>query len=174
MIAFACANMSLQYSQVERSRSATPYKPGDPNDPSKISEDQKEKGFYEALIKDNGRPCYPIELGFDVFEDPGQYKDILEYWEHDGGPWPKRRVFSAQLDRRKYFRHRQRRGRQYYVRHDPSSELQKFVRERRRKFGLNDDTRLCEVVADQSKLEDWMEYQNHELLTYESLEQKLK
>ncbi len=175
MIAFVCTNIFLHYSQVERSRSATPYNPYNPNDPSEIAKDQKkDKESYEALIKDNGRPCYPIELGFDVFGTPGQYEDIIEYWQQDTGAWEKRLVFSAQLSRWKSFRNRQQRDRQYCVRYDWFPKLHEFLRNRRRKFGLDGDVHLCEVAADQSKLEDWMEYQNHELMKCERLEESLK
>lgn len=62
-----CADTFLLYSQVERSRSATPVlPPWEPDDP-----EGQEKESHEALVKDNGRPCYPIELGFDVFDNPG-------------------------------------------------------------------------------------------------------
>ena len=83
-------------------------------------------------------------------------------------------MFSAQLNRWKSFRNRQQRDRQYCVRHDWFLKLHELLRDRRRKFGLDGDVHLCEVSADQSKLEDWMEYQNHELLKYERLEESLK
>lgn len=39
---------------------------------------------------------------------------------------------------------------------------------------MDGDIHLCENVADQSKLEDWMEYQDYELRDYEGLEEGLK
>lgn len=176
LIAFACTKVSFHYSQVvERSRSATPYDPYDPTDPKEIAEDQnKEKESYEALIKDNGRPCYPIEIGFDVFETPGHYKDIVEYWQQDNGPCSKRLVYSAQLTRWKSFRAWQHRTRRSYVPRNRFPQLHEQLRDCRRKHGLDGDVHLREVAADQSKLEDWTEYQVYELFTYEKLKESLK
>ena len=69
MITLLGADLLLLYSQVERSRSATPYDPNlwKPDDP-----EGEEKESYESLVEDNGGPCYSIELGFDVFNNPGQ------------------------------------------------------------------------------------------------------
>ncbi|KAL9100367.1 MAG: hypothetical protein Q9163_004249 [Psora crenata] len=160
---------------IERSRSATPYDPYDPNEPEQIAEEQKkEKESHEALIKDNGRPCYPIELGFDVFENPGQYKDILEYWQWGRGSEYKRLIFLAQLRRWEWFRRRQQYHRRYYVRRNRFHEFPEILRERRRKYGLDGDLQLHEDVAKQSKLDEWMEYQDYELLEYEHLQRSLK
>ena len=170
MITLPYADTFLLYSQVERSRSATPYDPNpwQPDDP-----EGEEKESHEALVKDKGRPCYPIELGFDVFDNPGQYKEILEYWQE--GKSSDRQVFTAQLSDWKYFR----RGQQS-VRYDCRAranlfhEYVKIARERRRIHGLDGDLQLREDVAEQSKLDDWMEYQNDKLRQYEGLEKKLK
>ena len=129
-----------------------------------------EEEWYETLIKNNGRPCYPIELGFDVFDNPGQYKDILEYWQ-----WDKlgKRVFSAQWwEWRTEFRARQQGNRRRY-RHS-FTQFQEFLRDRRRRHGLDGDLHLCEKVAEQSPLNDWMEYQDYKLQQYEDLEKRLK
>lgn len=123
------------------------------------------------MIKGNGRPCYPIELGFDVFDNE-QYKDILEYWQRERSSG--RRVFSAQLFEWEEFRRSQQCDRRKYVRHDWFHKFQEIVRERRRKFGLDGDVHLREQVAEQSKLDDWMEYQNYKLRKYERFEQSLK
>ncbi|KAI9889401.1 MAG: hypothetical protein M1814_005337 [Vezdaea aestivalis] len=161
-------------SRVERGRSATPVAPPwDYNDPERVEEDwEEEKKSHEALIKDNGRPCYPIELEFDVFNTPGQHKDILNYWQK--GLSCKRLIFSGQLNDWKEFRFRQDYDRQRFMRHDRFSRLQGFQQERRRKYGLDGDVHLCENIADQNKLQDWMEYQNYKLMKYERLEDSLK
>ena len=133
-----------------------------------------EKESHEALIRNNGRPCYPIELGFDIFNNPGQYKDILEYWQKGQDELNKRLIFSAQWFEWKEFRSRQRGNRQHYVPRNLFFKFQEVLQERRRKHGLDGDLHLCEEVADQSKLEDWMEYQNYELRKYEAMEERLK
>ncbi|KAI9778187.1 MAG: hypothetical protein M1816_004239 [Peltula sp. TS41687] len=134
--------------QVDRSRSATPVlPPWEPDDLEGI-----EKAAYEALINDNGRPCYPIELGFDNFKKPRQYKDILEYWQE--GDLSDRLILSAQLFRWKSFRARQQGNRHYYVPRNRFHELQEFLLERRRRHGLNGDLQLREEPTEQSKLDD--------------------
>ena len=126
------------------------------------------------MIKDNGRPCYPIELGFDVFENPGQYKDILEYWQSDLQIAEKKLVFSAQWREWELFRRIQQSNRRKFVARAGFPKFLEFVRERRRKYGLDGDVHFREQVAEQSKLDDWMEYQNYNLLRYEALERGLK
>ncbi len=78
-----CADTIIEHRRVERSRSHTPIAPPfDPDDPEQVGGDLRvERQAHQAVINDHGRPCYPIELGFDVFRHPGQYKEILEYWE---------------------------------------------------------------------------------------------
>ncbi|KAL9025960.1 MAG: hypothetical protein Q9196_005303, partial [Gyalolechia fulgens] len=155
--------------EVERSRSATPYDPNpwEPDDP-----EGEERRAHEALIKDNGRPCYPIELGFDIFDNPGQYKEILEYWQEDDSS--DKRVFLSQLRDWENIRQKQRDIRRYYIRRKRFHEYQEFVLERRRRHGLDGDPQLYENVAEQSKVDDWMEYQHYKLGGYEGLEQKLE
>ena len=160
-----------------RPRSASPsdslVTPSSLGPEEQLEEDRKkEDESHEALIEDSGRPCYPIELGFGVFDNPGQYRDILEYWQREDSS--DRLVFSAQLFDWKDFRSRQQHNRRRYVSRDRFFKFQEVHRDRRRKYGLDGDVHLREKVADQSKLEDWMEYQNYELQNYEILEKGLK
>ncbi|KAL9606106.1 MAG: hypothetical protein Q9179_000732 [Wetmoreana sp. 5 TL-2023] len=165
--------------RVERSRSCTPILPPyDPNDPEEIENDLRvEREAHEALVDDNGRPCYPIELGFEVFNNPGQYKDLLEYWqawesgaEDDTERW----IFFRQLERWKKFRQFQQKNRRYFVFHSRFPEFQQQVLERRRRHGLGGDIQLLEEQDKQSKLDEWMEYQDYELRTYERLAKDLE
>ncbi|KAI4140541.1 MAG: hypothetical protein LQ341_003792 [Variospora aurantia] len=109
--------------RIERSRSrswctpiASPY---NPNDPEEVEKDLRvEREAYEELFGDNGRPCYPIELGLEVFNNPGQYKEIFGYWqdyESGAGETTERWVFFRQLKRWKLFRQFQQRNRHYFV-----------------------------------------------------------
>ncbi|KAL8900704.1 MAG: hypothetical protein Q9207_005571 [Kuettlingeria erythrocarpa] len=168
--------------RIERSRSrswctpiASPY---DPNDPKEVEKDLRvEREAYEELLGDNGRPCYPIELGLEVFNNPGQYKEILGYWqdyESAVGEITERWVFFFQLKRWKLFRQFQQRNRRYFVFHNRFPEFQQQVLERRRRHGLDGDVQLLEAHDKQSKLDDWMEYQDYELRTYERLEKGFK
>ena len=152
--------------------------PYNPNDPEEVEKDLKvEREAHEELARDNGRPCYPIELGFDIFNNPGQYRDLFEYWsdyESGAGETTKRWVFFRQLKRWKKFRQFQQRNRRYFVFHNRFPEFQQHVLERRRRHGLDGDMQLLEEQDKQSKLDDWMEYQDYELRTYERLEKDFK
>jgi len=151
--------------------------PFDPDDPEQVEEDLRvEREAHEALISDNGRPCYPIELGFDVFKHPGQYKELFEYWRRESGVTEDtaRWIFFLQLERWKKFRQFQQKNRRYFVFHDRFPEFQQKVLERRRRHGLDGDAQLLEEQNKQSKLDDWMEYQDYELREYEHLEKDFK
>ncbi|KAL9011221.1 MAG: hypothetical protein Q9173_003916 [Seirophora scorigena] len=151
--------------RVERSRSATPYNPN-PWQPDDL--ERLEKEAHDALVKDNGRPCYPIELGFDIFDNPGQYKEILEYWQY--GKSSDRRVFLRQLRDWELVRRNQRDVRRWYIRRNRFHEYRVSVLERRRKHKLDGDPQLYKNMAEQSKVDDWMEYQHYVLWEYEELE----
>ena len=133
-----------------------------------------ERKAHEALVGDNGRPCYPIELGFEVFDNPGQYKDIFEYWRGESGYHRSQLMFHAQLVRWEKFRRFQQKNRRYFIFHSRFPELQQKVLERRRRHGLDGDVQLLEEQSKQSRLDDWMEYQDYELGESERLEKEYK
>ncbi|KAL8744022.1 MAG: hypothetical protein Q9190_003690 [Brigantiaea leucoxantha] len=148
-----------------------------PDDPKQIKADLKaERKEHERLVRDNGRPCYPIELGLDIFKHSGQYKEILEYWngESDASEPPNRRVFFHQHIRWEAFRRFQQLYRGFFVRHKRFPEFRQEVVERRRRHGLDGDVQLFEERDKQSKLDDWIEYQDYELGIYERLQKDFK
>ncbi|KAI4196204.1 MAG: hypothetical protein LQ350_006697 [Teloschistes chrysophthalmus] len=165
------AELLVLYSQIERSCSASPAR--SPTPPYTVGQQQEdEKRDYEALLKEKGRPCYPIELGFLVFDNPGQYKDILEYWQH---PFSlNKRVFGKQLYEWHEFQRRRQRWRRSYVRRNRFHEYRELTREIRRRHGFGGDVHPREELAEQSKLDDWGEYQAYKLWEHEWSEQKLK
>ena len=79
-----------------------------------------------------------------------------------------------QLNRWKRFRQFQQKNRSYFVLHQRFPEFQQKVLERRRRHGLDGDPRLREEQGKQSEIDDWMEYQDYELRTYERLEKELE
>ena len=169
-----CTDTSITYRRVERSRSPTPIAlPFDPDDPKQVEEDLRvERKAHEALVNDNGQPCYPIELGFEVFHNPGQYKDIFEYWQGESGvnQETKRWIYFLQLERWERFRQFQQRNRRYFIFHSRFPEFQQKVLERRQRHRLDGNLQLLEEPSKQSRLDDWMEYQDYELRTYERSE----
>lgn len=64
--------------------------------------------------------------------------------------------------------------RRYFVFYSRFPEFQQKVFKRRQRHGLNGDVQLLEDRDKQSELNDWMEYQDHELREYEHLEKDLK
>ncbi|MCJ1382857.1 hypothetical protein MMC17_005970 [Xylographa soralifera] len=163
--------------QVSRSRSATPILPPfDFNAPEFLEEHiRMEREAHEALLAENGCPCYPIELGFEVFDHPGQYGDIFEYWRGESAfDKQSRLMFTRQLARWMRFREYEQKSRRYFVFHSRFPEFQQNVLERRRRHGLDGDVQLLEKRDEQSKLDDWMEYQDYELRVYEGFEKDLK
>ena len=61
----------------------------------------------------------------------------------------------------------------HFVFHSRFPEFQQKVLERRQRHGLDSDVQLLEDRDKQSKLDDWMEYQDYELREYERLEMNL-
>ncbi|KAL9017488.1 MAG: hypothetical protein Q9185_005201 [Variospora sp. 1 TL-2023] len=90
------------------------------------------------------------------------------------GETTERWVFFRQLKRWKLFRQFQQRNRHCFVFHNNFPEFQQRVLERRRRHGLDGHVQLLEVHDKQSKLNDWIEYQDYELRTYERLEKAFK
>ncbi|KAI4225864.1 MAG: hypothetical protein L6R40_008341 [Gallowayella cf. fulva] len=179
--AMDASELEDRLNRIERSRSrswCTPdVSPYNPDDPEKVEKDSEvEREAHEELVRDHGRPCYPIELGLDIFKHPGQYKDIFEYWQGESGvgETTERWIVFLQLERWKKFRQFQQRNRRYFVYHKRFPEFQQHVLERRRRHGLDGDMQLLEEQDKQSKLNDWMEYQDYELRTYDGLQKEFK
>ena len=58
---------------------------------------QVETESYNALVDDGGRPSHPLGLLEDIVKNPGEYREILTFWQ---GKYPQEdewRVFSSQL-----------------------------------------------------------------------------
>jgi hypothetical protein len=73
-----------------------------------------ETEYYNTLIREGGRPSHPVSFGRDILEDPGEYREILSYWQlvnHDaeGRVW---KVFGSQMCEWQRFRKWQRKNRE--------------------------------------------------------------
>jgi hypothetical protein len=69
---------------------------------------QYEIKCYNALVEAGGRPSHPLSRLDDIIKDPGEYREILSFWQ---GEFPKKdewRVFSIQLRRWQDFQRLQR------------------------------------------------------------------
>ena len=80
-------------------------------------------------------------------------------------------VLRAQLSDWEQFRRSQKNTRQQY-RHKPFSDFEEKVRERRRRHQLGGNVRLQSDLGQQSRLENWTEFQNYHLQNHERLEKK--
>src|SRR5579862_4978541 len=148
-------------------RSSPSQTPTPPPDSAQCMEEDlcKERESYDALVKEGGRPSHPVHLGFDVVDNPGEYKDILSYWRFR----TQRLFFRSQLNDWRKFCEWQRKIRRYYQNRFP--DYPQRVRERRQRHGLVGDVELHQEPDRQSRLDNWMEYQDYE---YQILEQKEK
>ncbi|KAL8985125.1 MAG: hypothetical protein Q9177_004520 [Variospora cf. flavescens] len=127
---------------------------------SKIHELQdnlrRERESYNALVAEGGIPSHPVELGWDVLEHPGEYKDIVSYWKSRSDF-----LFLEQLKAWRGVHDYQQRLRRYFIQRNRFPEYQQRVRDLRRKHGVEGDVTVLEDLDQQKEqfpLEDWMEY----------------
>lgn len=65
---------------IQRTKALIKYGEMDPphNGPMLIEEQLcKEREAYNALVDDGGQPSHSVDLGFDVLDNPKEYKDII-------------------------------------------------------------------------------------------------
>ena len=132
-----------------------------------------EREAYDALVNEGGIPLYPIDLILDVFNDnPGQYEDVVSYWD-SFSPYGRSHLFK-QLRAWRRFRDYQKRVRRYFIERNRFPEYPQRIRDRRQRHGLEGDVELLEEFDKQSKLQNWVEYQDSQYQTLEKLEKKIK
>ncbi|TAQ88568.1 hypothetical protein B7494_g3121 [Chlorociboria aeruginascens] len=113
-----------------------------------------ETEHYNALISDGGRPSHPISLGRDILKDPGEYREIISYWQkgcHDERSW---QVFGSQRGYWESFRKHQQRMRK-------SSRFPVYcqrVQDRLRRHGFERPFQLHKDLEQQEKLTTWIEF----------------
>ncbi|KAK4974078.1 hypothetical protein LTR66_011091 [Elasticomyces elasticus] len=158
------------------SRSSSVETPG-PEDWEDYKEDclREEKEARDALILDGGRPSHPFDSGFDILKDPGQYAEMISYWtggwSNEGSGWG---IFCAQLGVWRKFRKWQEFQRQDPKDSERFSKYARFVRDYRRKKGLEGDIELHEDPKKQNWLDDWKEYQLYQLRTADRFTRAMK
>ena len=108
---------------------------------------QEETEAYHTLINDGGRPSHPLSLLESIGEDPGEYHEILSFWQADHhNDW---KVFTKQLERWESFRQLQKYSRGLHV--------HEYERERQwaRDSGRYDDWDLDEIVFPFGQYRRW-------------------
>ena len=150
----------------------TPLNP-DPDSPTVLGRNlEAEREAYAVLTEDNGHPCYPIELGIEIFDQPGQYQGIIHYWQRERY-FERNKVLTAQLTRWKAFRYYQARRRSKHNEPASFAEFCDRVAQCRSRHGCQGGIHLLEQTLEQNEITDWTEYQYYELLVSEEYQQKL-
>ena len=83
-------------------------------------------------------------------------------------------IFQKQLVEWRKFRNYQLRVRRYFVKYNRFPEYEQRVHDRRRRHGLKDDVKILQDRDQQSKLANWMEYQDYEYQGIEGFEQSIE
>jgi hypothetical protein len=119
-----------------------------------------ERSAYNALVASGGRSSHPFRLIQDVLTSPGEYRDILGFWQDVEDDW---QVFAKQLQRWLWFRKQQR----FERRPDGSFSLyaHKIETYLSHRLGfefppafMTEEGGLHEDLSCQSKLATWIEY----------------
>lgn len=129
---------------------------------------------YPSFVENGLPPCFSSKLEDLLKNVPERYKAIVSYWtsrscRHDV-------VFRAQLADWERFRSYQESVRQHYrqnYRRKRFSEFLDKVFKRREKHNLeNNNVHLRFSVRQQSRLENWTEFQDYHLQHHEDLEKE--
>lgn len=142
--------------------------------PPDEEEDDEESRVLEAqarqdLESDGCPPCYPPCLDAPVRNPPEEYRQIIEYWQSFSSTDDV--VLCAQRSDWRKFRQSQRRLRHRY-RNKSFSIFLDEVRERRRAHGLDGNVHLLLDPQQQSRQQNWIEFQDYHLKIHEWQEKK--
>lgn len=145
--------------------------------PPDLEKEEEQDRFLEEqarqqLERDGCPPCYPADPAFLARDPPEQYRGTISYWgafpSFEGG------VLCAQWKDWKKFRDFQGKTRRYYLQRKSFAEFTKATRERRRRHHLEGDVCLHSDPGQQSRSENWIEFQNYHLHTHEELEKEVQ
>jgi hypothetical protein len=131
-----------------------------------------ETEYYNTLIREGGRPSHPVSLGRDVLEDPGEYREILSYWQLHNGDAENRKwkMFRSQMCEWQIFLEYQREHRQ-------EGRFPTYINALKRSFARHDFTRPYQLDEDperQDKLTTWIEFLDYEYWIYDRYMATLK
>jgi hypothetical protein len=124
--------------------------------------------YYNMLIREGGRPSHPVSLGRDVLEHPGEYREILSYWQlrnndAEGRVW---NVFGSELSEWRKFREYQRRSRLLKTENRLDVYSQQ-LHSRLTRHGFMQSVQLHEDPKQQDRLTTWIEFLNFEYKIYD-------
>ncbi|KAK0768226.1 hypothetical protein LTR75_018240, partial [Friedmanniomyces endolithicus] len=142
-----------------------------PPDEEEDEEDSRvlEAQARQALESDGCPPCYPSYLDVPVRNPPEEYRQIIDYWQSFSSTDDV--VLCAQRSDWRKFRESQQRLRQRYWKRPFSIYLDE-IRERRRAHGLDGNVHLLLDSQQQTRQQNWTEFQDYHLRLYEWQEKK--
>ncbi|KAM6535610.1 hypothetical protein FALCPG4_005164 [Fusarium falciforme] len=126
----------------------------------------REKSFHGLLIRNGGRPWYPIERIEEVSRKPTKHAEVLKFWQGESeepkpDDWV---VYERQWERWDQFRRHQ-----LSVRSQPEtfSEHSSRCQKRLAKHSFAGSLHLEKNPSDQTELSQWIEYLCFEYFEYE-------
>lgn len=152
------------------STAPTPTPPPDLEARAKLWHEMEDKA-HNLMEQDGCPPCHPPDPSFSVQNPPEEYRGMISYWDWfastEGG------ALHAQWEDWCKFRSLQERNRRYYA--QKFEQFTKVVRERRRRHNLSeDDVNLRLNAKEQTRQENWIEFQDYHLRYHEDYEKKVE
>jgi len=120
----------------------------------------KQAEYYNTLVDEGGRPSHPVSLGRDIIETPGEYREILSFWQRGSNDW---KVFGRQMGEWRRFRAWQQNNRE-------EGRFPKYVEGVKGGLAEHEFTRSFQLDEDlerQDKLTTWIEYLDYEYWWYD-------
>ena len=127
---------------------------------------EEETDYYNTIIREGGRPSHPVNLGCDILEDPGEYREILSYWQlHNGdGENRKWKVFRSQMSEWQIYL-------EYRRKHRQEGRFPTYATKLESTFARHEFTRPYKLDKDlerQDKLTTWIEFLGYEYSIYDT------
>lgn len=116
---------------------------------------EQQTEYYNALVTEGYRPSHPVSLGRDILDNPGEYHEILSYWQSGSNDW---KVFGSQMGVWRDFRRWQRRNRE-------EGRFQKYAKGVKQGLAEHEITQPFQLNEDperQDKLTTWIEFLGYE------------
>ena len=127
---------------------------------------EEQTEYYNTLISEGGQPSHPVSLGRDILENPGEYCEILSYWQFVKGDAENRvwKVFGSQMGEWLRFKKNQQAVREQ----DRLLKYTESAKHRLPKYGFTQSFQFHEDPERQDKLTTWIEFLNYEYRKYEN------
>jgi hypothetical protein len=126
---------------------------------------EEQTDYSNKLVDAGGRPSHPVSLGRDILRNPGQYHEVLSYWQlvncdAEGKTWE---VFGSQWREWNEFLNYRRSA----TKHACFPTYCQRLRDRLVKHEFEGSFELCEELGQQNKLATWIEFLNYKYELYD-------